>query len=148
MRGQNMNTNPARGEHTPKLGLDSHEMGNMLEHIRRIHDIDAGVCQRNSCAIIVEDGKNPMLGVVRSYHFNRRDTEAAPLQFECLLAGPGAKLQDMRADRKVWDHPIDLSTSNSVEVLVGEHGQGTRFTWLNDGDIRPTPIRKLLSSKG
>jgi hypothetical protein len=58
-----------------------------------------------------------MGGVVRIRHLDRGDLEAAPLQFQCLLAGTGSNFQDARAGRKERGNLVDFHDSDRVEML-------------------------------
>jgi hypothetical protein len=98
MGGEHMHAFSPRREHAPDLAVHAREIRHVLEHIRREHHIRAGVRQGDSEAVVIDDRKQPVGGVVRIRNFNGGDLEPAP-QLERRLPVP-APISRTRACRK------------------------------------------------
>jgi len=93
---EHVNFAAARRQHAANLRVQARKMGDVLRHVRRERDVDAGARQRDRPAVVVPDGKNALRGIGRIRDLDRGDVEAAPLQFQRLLAG-ASPMSRMRA---------------------------------------------------
>ena len=91
---------PIWREHATDFGMHARKIRYVLEDVRREHDIDAGIRQRDGPAVIILDRKNPMGCIVRIRELDRADLKPASLQFQRLLTGAGSNFENTPAGWK------------------------------------------------
>ena len=74
--------------------------------------------------VIIDDWIDPIRSIVRHGHFDSGDIEATALQFQSLLTGAGADLQDFCTGWKKGQNPVDLCEPQCIKVPKREHGSG------------------------
>ena len=114
---KNVETAPARRQHPPDFGVHARKIGNMLQHVRRENDVDAGIGQGDAPAIVISDGEDTLRCVVRVGDLNRGNVETPALEFQGLLAGPRSEVENARPRRKEGDNLVDFRQSDGVEVI-------------------------------
>jgi hypothetical protein len=87
-------------EYATDFGVHARKIRYVLEDVRREHDVDAGIRQRDRAAVVVLDRKNPVGCIVRLRELDRADLKPASLQFQCLLTGAGSDFENPPASWK------------------------------------------------
>ena len=112
-----METAPAWRQHASDFGVHARKIRNVLQHVRRENDVDAGIGQRDRPAIVIRDGEDALRCIVRVGDLNRGDVETSALEFQGLLARPRSQVENARPRRKEGDNLVDFRQSDGVEVI-------------------------------
>ena len=121
VRRQDVNAMALWRKHAMDFGVHARKIRYVLEDVRREHDVDAGIRQRDGPAVVILDRKNPMGRIVRIRELDRADLKPAALQFQSLLPGPGSDFENTRACWKQRRDLVQFRHSNCVEVVKGQH---------------------------
>ena len=114
---KDVETAPARRQHASDFGMHARKIRNVLQHVRRENDVDAGIGQGDRPAIVIRDGEDALRCIVRVGDLNRGNVETSALEFQGLLAGPRSQVENARPRRKEGDNLVDFRQSDGVEVI-------------------------------
>ena len=79
MSWDHVNAVSLRRQHASDLRVNPRQIGDVLQHVRREDDVEAGVRQGDGLAVVVLDREDAMARVIRIGDFDRGHGEATPL---------------------------------------------------------------------
>ena len=94
-----MNGDTIEFEDAQQLNLEGVHMSDMLEHIRREHDIGARALGGQTMAIVVLNGVSAVAGIFTVWEIERGNVVARFGEFLCLPAAAAADFDEVRTRR-------------------------------------------------
>jgi hypothetical protein len=107
--------------------MDLFQVANMLEGVRRKHDVEGAILERKYSSIIDRDGKDPTVPVI-----GVRDIDGGHLkpvlgeQFS-LIPRAATDFENMGARREMADDLPNLISPNRVQMFDREHALPRRY---------------------